>query len=253
MRTSLPNPIPISVTVDNCWLRIDLEDGQQAVVQTKRFPRLMQATAEQRRNWQLIGRGDGIHWPEVDEDISVRNLINSGSVAQAEDERFDQIFSLIGDIFEKSRQLSTFLVNRPFTPDGHFVASVGKTVAEYVYGLMPEPATNRYVDAQTVTGLSVQIMLIGEASTRFAVRWNESTQAEHADILLCLKLYADGFGEIYNGAYPTDLLRSKREVKPGLYSMSASALLARNPAELPKHRSLASVNRRLNLALPHAA
>jgi Protein of unknown function (DUF2442) len=41
------------------------------------FPRLAEATDEQRRNWRLIGRGHGIHWPDVDEDISVESLLRA--------------------------------------------------------------------------------------------------------------------------------------------------------------------------------
>ena len=41
------------------------------------FPRLSDATAEQRRKWRLIGRGHGIHWPEVDEDISIASLLRA--------------------------------------------------------------------------------------------------------------------------------------------------------------------------------
>jgi hypothetical protein len=39
------------------------------------FPRLRDATAEQRGNWRLIGRGQGIHWPEVDEHIAISTLL----------------------------------------------------------------------------------------------------------------------------------------------------------------------------------
>jgi Protein of unknown function (DUF2442) len=44
------------------------------------FPRLAEATEAQRQNWRLIGRGVGIHWPDVDEDISVKNLLATRGV-----------------------------------------------------------------------------------------------------------------------------------------------------------------------------
>jgi hypothetical protein len=39
------------------------------------FPRLLHGKPKERKNWQLIGKGEGIHWPDLDEDISVRNLL----------------------------------------------------------------------------------------------------------------------------------------------------------------------------------
>lgn len=55
-------------------LVVDLVDGGEVSVPLESFPRLLQATREQRANWRLIGRGVGIHWPDVDEDISVQGL-----------------------------------------------------------------------------------------------------------------------------------------------------------------------------------
>ena len=51
-----------------------LEDGRSLTVPLEWFPRLRDATADQRRKYEIIGRGIGIHWPEVDEDISVPRL-----------------------------------------------------------------------------------------------------------------------------------------------------------------------------------
>jgi uncharacterized protein DUF2442 len=58
-------------------LVIDLDDGRQIAVPLTWFPRLAGATDNQRSNWALIGRGIGISWPDVDEDISVENLLGS--------------------------------------------------------------------------------------------------------------------------------------------------------------------------------
>ena len=56
-------------------LRVVLADGREISVPLAWFPRLHNATAEQRKNWRLIGGGIGIHWEDVDEDISVESLL----------------------------------------------------------------------------------------------------------------------------------------------------------------------------------
>ena len=58
-------------------LVIDLEDGRQIAVPIAWFPRLVSADAAQRSNWKLVGRGIGISWPDIDEDISVENLLGA--------------------------------------------------------------------------------------------------------------------------------------------------------------------------------
>ena len=54
---------------------IALADGRELSVPIAWFPRLAQASPRQREQWQLIGGGIGLHWPLVDEDISVENLL----------------------------------------------------------------------------------------------------------------------------------------------------------------------------------
>lgn len=56
-------------------LAVDLLDGRTIVVPLAWFPRLLHATAEQRRNWKVSGAGFGIHWPEIDEDLSTEGLL----------------------------------------------------------------------------------------------------------------------------------------------------------------------------------
>lgn len=56
-------------------LVVHLEDGRTLWAPLEWFPRLRDASDEERRNWRLIGRGHGIHWPGVDEDISVPGLL----------------------------------------------------------------------------------------------------------------------------------------------------------------------------------
>ena len=65
----------VDVTTDESSLRVVLADGREMTVPLEWFPRLRDATPEQRANWRLIGRGRGIHWADVDEDISVAGLL----------------------------------------------------------------------------------------------------------------------------------------------------------------------------------
>lgn len=56
-------------------LIIDLADGRTLTVPLAWYPRLFHATPEERANWRWVGRGIGIHWPELDEDIAVDDLL----------------------------------------------------------------------------------------------------------------------------------------------------------------------------------
>jgi hypothetical protein len=64
-----------NVQVTEDALIVDLSDGRTVSVPLAWFPRLLHGTPEERNMWRLIGDGEGIHWPELDEDISVENLI----------------------------------------------------------------------------------------------------------------------------------------------------------------------------------
>ncbi len=63
------------VLVDEDSIRVVLADGREVIVPLEWFPRLRDATREQREDWDLIGDGIGIHWEEVDEDVSVESLL----------------------------------------------------------------------------------------------------------------------------------------------------------------------------------
>ena len=63
----------VTVTLDA--LTVDLYDGRSLTVPLAWYPRLMNATESERHNWRLIGKGYGIHWEELDEDISVEGLL----------------------------------------------------------------------------------------------------------------------------------------------------------------------------------
>jgi hypothetical protein len=65
--------IEVSITEDN--LVVELEDGRILSIPLTWYPRLWHGTMEERQNWRMIGDGMGIHWPELDEDISIEGLI----------------------------------------------------------------------------------------------------------------------------------------------------------------------------------
>lgn len=65
----------LSVIITDDALVIDLSDGRTISVPLAWYPRLLQGTHEERNNWHFIGDGTGIHWPELDEDISIENLL----------------------------------------------------------------------------------------------------------------------------------------------------------------------------------
>lgn len=56
-------------------LVVELEDGRSISLPLSWYPRLLHGTPEERKNYQLIGGGSGIHWPELDEDLSVEDLL----------------------------------------------------------------------------------------------------------------------------------------------------------------------------------
>jgi hypothetical protein len=63
------------VTVTGDTLTVDLSDGRTISVPLAWYPRLLDGTADERARWRLIGQGHGIHWPDLDEDVSVENLL----------------------------------------------------------------------------------------------------------------------------------------------------------------------------------
>lgn len=73
--TEIVYPAAIAVTVSEDTLAVDLSDGRTISVPLSWYPRLVHGTPDERSDWRLIGRGHGIHWPGLDEDISVEGLI----------------------------------------------------------------------------------------------------------------------------------------------------------------------------------
>lgn len=78
MRTSTPEaraPSAICARVLAEAVVIDLSDGRTVTAPLAWYPRLLHGTARERRNWRVIGGGEGIHWPDLDEDLSVEGIL----------------------------------------------------------------------------------------------------------------------------------------------------------------------------------
>ncbi len=73
LRISMARAMDVTVTSEA--LKVDLEDARTISAPLAWYPRLWHGTPEERSNWRLIGMGDGIHWPDLDEHISVENLL----------------------------------------------------------------------------------------------------------------------------------------------------------------------------------
>ena len=69
----VPDAEDVTVTEDT--LTAELSDSRTISVPLAWYPRLVHATEEERGNWRLIGGGQGIHWPDLDEDVSVEGLL----------------------------------------------------------------------------------------------------------------------------------------------------------------------------------
>ena len=64
-----------NVRCNDDYLTVDLMDGRTIAVPLAWYPRLLNATTEQRAHWEVAGAGYGIHWPDVDEDLSTEGLL----------------------------------------------------------------------------------------------------------------------------------------------------------------------------------
>jgi len=65
-----------NVWFEDNMLCVTSSDGRQIRVPTFWFPRLYSATPQKLKNWTFIGKGQGIHWPDLDEDLSIKGLLN---------------------------------------------------------------------------------------------------------------------------------------------------------------------------------
>jgi len=73
--TDLKEALAQRISVSDEALTVDLIDGRTIAVPLAWFPRLIHGTSQERTNWRLIAGGEGIHWPDLDEDISVASLL----------------------------------------------------------------------------------------------------------------------------------------------------------------------------------
>ena len=73
LEREFPGAVDVRITEDT--LAVELSDGRTISVPLEWYPRLVHGTAEERKNWRIIGRGHGIHWEDLDEDISVEGLL----------------------------------------------------------------------------------------------------------------------------------------------------------------------------------
>lgn len=73
----------VKVTFTKDSLSVSLKDGRTISVPLNWYPRLSKATATQRKNWQIAGGGFGIHWPDLDEDLSTEGLLRGAPAAKA--------------------------------------------------------------------------------------------------------------------------------------------------------------------------
>jgi hypothetical protein len=64
-----------NVVITDDRLTVALTDGRSISAPLAWYPRLLHGTPEERKNWRLIGDAEGIHWPDLDEDISIQNLL----------------------------------------------------------------------------------------------------------------------------------------------------------------------------------
>jgi len=71
------------VSFDSERLIVDLMDGRTIAVPLAWYPRLLEASPEQRGDWEVAGAGYGIHWPKIDEDLSVEGLLRGAPAPRA--------------------------------------------------------------------------------------------------------------------------------------------------------------------------
>jgi len=75
MSTSVDDAVAVGVVTDERELHVRMKDGRTISVPLDWFPRLVDASPNERADWRLIGAGEGIHWPQLDEDVSIAALL----------------------------------------------------------------------------------------------------------------------------------------------------------------------------------
>jgi hypothetical protein len=143
--------------------------------------------------------------------------------------------ALIGALFRIVHELSE-ISERPFTPDGHLVGSIGEVVAADTYDLVLERCSNESFDATTRDGRTVEIKLTGGKKV------SVSSEGMPPNILIVLKLDPkNGFSEIYNGEFPREMWSMKKSSKRKVKSLTFSDL-KNNPKLLHQVHPLSELN-----------
>jgi len=75
LKTEIEIANAIDLTISSDTLTVTLDDGRVLSTPISWYPRLLHATESERNNYRFIGNGNGIHWPDLDEDISIHGLI----------------------------------------------------------------------------------------------------------------------------------------------------------------------------------
>ena len=231
-----------SVSPDTEGLSISLRDGRHFYVPFAKVKSLSTATKQQREHFRLIADGDGIHWPELDEDLSIAGLFRDFAPGNHH-KSLSEIPQLIADLYRTTQRLGDLFSGRPFTPDGHLVGSIGEVVAEYIYDLELEACSTPQVDARTrYSSQTVQIKLTGKQGKSYGFRWSNATELKAPDLLICLKLTDLGFEEVYAGEFPIDLLEGRADSTNGQLAIGVTKLSERNPRSIPQSHSLSQFN-----------
>ncbi|MGL4555402.1 MAG: DUF2442 domain-containing protein [Gemmataceae bacterium] len=84
MTSSPLDAMAVRAEVSDDALTVDLADGRSVTVPVSWYPRLSHATSEERAVWHLVGGGSGIHWPALDEDVSVASLLEGRGSAESQ-------------------------------------------------------------------------------------------------------------------------------------------------------------------------
>lgn len=82
VKLDISDAVDVSVTDDT--LTVELSDGRTISIPLEWYPRLVHGTSEERNNWRIIGRGQGIHWEYLDEDISVEGIISGNPSGESQ-------------------------------------------------------------------------------------------------------------------------------------------------------------------------
>jgi hypothetical protein len=83
-RAEQRTPSAVGIAIEDDALRVDLSDGRTVTVPLGWYPRLAYGNLRERRNWRLIGAGEGIHWPDLDEDVSVEGVLAGRPSAESQ-------------------------------------------------------------------------------------------------------------------------------------------------------------------------